>query len=758
MRWVARPSVDGDGPRSARPARAAMRTRRSPARLAALAGIAFASIGVSSTAFAQTTANWVAPVSDVWTADARWSNGTFPDNNGPNTFNANISVNGAAYTVTLDRNITLTGLNVDSIDGRLDLTSFTMTTQNLTIADSLVRASNAAGTIDISTTATLRGGTVQQVRNFISRGTLRIEDGGVDNDICDSDIRHRGNQGFWTGTRDLVIMDGSSFTIESGGRFEFQNAARIRREVAGGQVPVLRNEGTLVKSSAGVSFVEGARFQNTGSLTVSAGTLRSDTFDVPGNTLGAATYVISGGASLQLDGVTINTNSANVTLRDAGSTFAALANATTNSTTGRLSFQNGANFTTGGNFKNDGNLAVGAATIFAVPAGSTFLNVLPGFIGSTLVDGIFEVEGEIRADNLAGLANINTTITFNGTAATLADSAGNDQLPGVRTLGALADVTLTGGRDITTTGDFTVDNGGSFTVDDNSDFRVAPGFALTNFNNGDFTSGTFNVRGIVQADNLTVDTVRATSITLDNTGRFLDGDGNDSFASLADVQSNGRFTLANGRSLSLLQSLTLTGTAATVTVGNGAALCTLTIPQDLTVNAGTTLALDNGQINVAGTLTLNGSLRGNGLINGNIVADGVLSPGRSPGTLNITGDLALTTRGTLLFELGGTAPGLFDRVFLDGILTHDDDDDIAGKLSLEVLAGYIPQDGDTFILITFLERSGQFQFFENLRFGGGEFVVIEAPNSISVRYVAIPAPGAMVALGFAALIAARRRR
>lgn len=176
------------------------------------------------------------------------------------------------------------------------------------------------------------------------------------------------------------------------------------------------------------------------------------------------------------------------------------------------------------------------------------------------------------------------------------------------------------------------------------------------------------------------------------------------------------------------------------------------------MNSGTTLALDNGQIDVAGTLTLNGNLRGNGLINGNIVADGVLSPGRSPGTLNITGDLSLTTRGTLLFELGGTAQGLFDRIFLDGILTHDDDDDTAGKLSLEVLSGYTPQDGDTFMLITFLERTGQFQTFENLRFGGGEFIVIESATSIAVRYVAVPTPGAFASLALAGLALARRRR
>jgi hypothetical protein len=79
---------------------------------------------------------------------------------------------------------------------------------------------------------------------------------------------------------------------------------------------------------------------------------------------------------------------------------------------------------------------------------------------------------------------------------------------------------------------------------------------------------------------------------------------------------------------------------------------------------------------------------------------GTIAPGHSPGVMQVAGDLTLNS-GMLLIEVGGTEPGQFDRLEVDGVTT------LGGVLQVVAVdAGeglYVPQLGDQ---IPFLASAG----------------------------------------------------
>lgn len=90
-----------------------------------------------------------------------------------------------------------------------------------------------------------------------------------------------------------------------------------------------------------------------------------------------------------------------------------------------------------------------------------------------------------------------------------------------------------------------------------------------------------------------------------------------------------------------------------------------------------------------------GILSGTGQIIGDVViADGMLSPGASPGLLTIDGDLTLSPQGTLILEVGGDALGQFDQISILG------DIELAGNLIVRFLDGWKPTSGEPFPMLT----------------------------------------------------------
>lgn len=121
------------------------------------------------------------------------------------------------------------------------------------------------------------------------------------------------------------------------------------------------------------------------------------------------------------------------------------------------------------------------------------------------------------------------------------------------------------------------------------------------------------------------------------------------------------------------------------------------------VQASGTLQLNDGtvqtpQVSIAG----GGQLTGTGVITGNVVVgDGVaggtpavLSPGFSPGTIEIEGDLQLQTDSETVIEISGLAGNPHDTIIVSGDALLD------GTLQIDAIDGYVPQAGDEFTVLT----------------------------------------------------------
>lgn len=102
---------------------------------------------------------------------------------------------------------------------------------------------------------------------------------------------------------------------------------------------------------------------------------------------------------------------------------------------------------------------------------------------------------------------------------------------------------------------------------------------------------------------------------------------------------------------------------------------TLDIMSDVTFRQGSTVS--GGLLTVDGSLitpTLRvgqgGTLGGTGSVAAAVTVDGTLSPGNSPGTMTITGDVTLTATATTRIEIDGTGTGNgagnFDRIIVQG--------------------------------------------------------------------------------------------
>ena len=73
---------------------------------------------------------------------------------------------------------------------------------------------------------------------------------------------------------------------------------------------------------------------------------------------------------------------------------------------------------------------------------------------------------------------------------------------------------------------------------------------------------------------------------------------------------------------------------------------------------------------------------------------GDLRPGNSPAKVTYEGDLVLNPSTTLFAELGGTVAGSgYDQLSVNGLI------DLGGELQLQFINGFVPQGGQSFMLI-----------------------------------------------------------
>lgn len=415
------------------------------------------------------------------------------------------------------------------------------------------------------------------------------------------------NSAFGTGT----VFIGSAFPSPT------NSIPAIGTIVAGGGARTLSNEFLLVNGLA--------RFEGTNPITLSG------TVDLNGGAANNSWISVGTGTNLTVSGTVARGGLS----KDGPGT---LVLSGSNTYTGQTSIRNGVLSVS--NIGNGGT----AANLSAAPSGAGYLILSGNTVGTT---GTLRYTGAGETtDRLFSLAGTGGTIDASGSGALVFGNTGNIAIntppfnAGTSLTSTIGSAILPGIATLNTAG-----------------LVVGSTITSTNFPSG--TTVTEVGSNFVRLSNVaTASSAATTTFTLPTsfTTRPLNLTGsNTNLNTINSVIGNGSFAGLNvGVNKSGAGTWSLNG-ANTYTGGT-------------TINGGTLLANDSGPFVATasatgvGNVTVNsgGTLGGNGSVRGNVTVNsgGVLSPGNSPGTLSVFGDLNLATGASLLSEVkAGVGPG-----------------------------------------------------------------------------------------------------
>ncbi len=496
--------------------------------------------------------SWATAASGTWNGAANWTscNGAIP-NNGADTFNANITAAGAAYTVTLNTAATIGSLTLNSTDATLSHTAGTLT----------------AAAIDINNgTYNLAGGTIA--------GATIGGSGGVFRATANSTLSGA------TLSRSLDVGSPSS------------------------NIALTINGGLTLDQTAGEAlnvFSANNAFTTHDALRFNTGTLGGTGTVVltPGATMGLRLFVNNNQTLTIGAGVTVKTNSvaatnttntitsnANGTLINQGTLSSETAgrtltiNPTTFTNTGTVAAKNGAAVTLGGAWDNTaGTFSLDANANSTLNLGGSFTTNQIG----TLSRGVGGLNGQV---------NITGTLTNTGDTLLLDDTTGSLNLDGGTIVGGIIDTALGSASQLNVTASSTLSGGvtlasnlavGSLssgnvflTINGGLTLDQAAGEALTVFSQtGGFT---------------THDALRFNTGTLGGTGTVVLTPG----ANAVNLRMliNGGQTLTVGSGVTIKTNSVATNTTTGITSGGGGTL----------INQGTLSSESAGR-----TLTINPS-------------------------------------------------------------------------------------------------------------------------------------------------------
>ncbi len=238
-------------------------------------------------------------------------------------------------------------------------------------------ADAAGATLDFApgvadwTGGTISGGVLTNAGTLTLTGTAQHEFGGtVDN--TGTIVQQGGYLG----------LDGaaSGTVLNNSGLYDLQGDGVVTNNFQLGAL--FDNTGTLTRSAGtGTGSVDPNNFTNTGTVSAAAGTLDIATNgQLQNDTLTGGTWDASAGATLDLG--TITTNDATVTLNGAGSMVAGLSELTSNQ--GTLSIADGAALAITDNLANGGTLSVGPSSTVSI--GGDYSQAAGGTL-ATIIDG-----------------------------------------------------------------------------------------------------------------------------------------------------------------------------------------------------------------------------------------------------------------------------------------------------------------------------------------------------------------------------------
>jgi hypothetical protein len=261
----------------------------------------------------------------------------------------------------------------------------------------------------------------------------------------------------------------------------------------------------------------------------------------------------------------------------------------------------------------------------------------------------------------------------------------------VISLGALTTVTGTvdvSGNTLATTialGSLTTATG-SVTVDRNSSAMVIDLGSLTTATgsvdvSGNTSANTIDLGSLTTATGSIVVDSNSSAMVIDLGSLITAAGGVDVSANtLATTIALGSLTTATG-SIAITGNTgvtnialgSLTNVAGDITVTSNAPDATVVLSGSTTLGGGTntaTLTVDGTVVltNADGlTVDTNATLAGNATVDGSVTNNGTISPGSSPGRIDVAGALVLGSTSQLQMELGGYAPGTgFDFIGVNG--------------------------------------------------------------------------------------------
>ncbi len=518
----------------------------------------------------------------------------------------------------------------------------------------------------------------------------------------------------------LLMYGGSTLNNLAGAVYDIQgDGYGSLGNVISGDLPTdtINNAGLFRKSAGmGTAAVVGASFNNTGTVEVDSGTLAF----LSGGSSTSAHYEFSNGgrvnASLTWQGA--NTANGNGVLAVGGN----VATGTT-ATFASSQFTNGAALDVGTGAIGDLNVGSGAVLT---------LN-MTGSQRATMVGG--NLYGAGTTINLGNFAFMGGQL---GDASGTVVNQGNFQWTGGNVMG-------TGG--LTNQGSLTISGSGAQSIGAwYTGGFTAPG-VLTNAGTITHTAGSwFSMWGTSTLNNLA--------------GAVYDiqGDGGNGNAmaiwgdsGLGTINNAGLFRKSAGTGTALVYNVFFNNTG-TVEVDSG----TLSFG-NFTQTAGIT-DLKGGSLAFSSPAQiLGGQLLGSGTIGGSIVnIGGLLSPGHSAGSITINGNYTEGAAGALLIELAGLTSGQFDYLDVNGTAS------LGGTLDIAFLNGFHPAVGDTFHIMDFNSRTGDFDSIQVLGASGYQFLPEYTSGGLTLLTQAVPEPStivmAVVGLVCLLLLARRHRR
>ncbi|MCA9758898.1 MAG: FG-GAP repeat protein, partial [Candidatus Eisenbacteria bacterium] len=640
------------------------------------------------------------------------------------------------------------------------------------LSDSLVLETGAvlacAEALQVSGPMLWTGGTLQGAGTTTATGGLTIEGSGPKELRLEHTLENAG-PATWDGSGPIRMEAGTRLSNEIGGSFDLVGSGDIEWVTGGvGGPPLLVNDGVLSKTSStpitieadvesyGTLEVLGGRLNVTGDLTnFSPGTQR----------LNFGTFVVAD--TLEFPGADIRRNAANVTLD--GTTAAIVAPGDNPALT---SFEeNTGSFVANDvelvtpDFDNYGTISVGSGTTWTVDGatdlfrqfggttrieGGGLLNAVTididggdlngngaagGGFGSTLTNA-----GELRPGSSPGTLDILGIYIQNDESASYVCEVGgygrgtgydfvnvsegaelggrldfrlidpSGFIPAVGdTFTVLKAATITGAFDV-------VDSFGlqlrQETIGDSCNLIVED-VHLKRFVGGGstswFTPESWDPPGIPDQDS---DILLSGLVTIDQAGAEAD-------EIVVRAPNAGSAVLAiTGGSLTARSLRTESGDL--FLQGASAALRTET----LEVLSGATFFWGSGTIELLGpsghflyanspnsylSVGSGSHLVGSGMVTaGTVENGGSIRPGDAgqPGTLTIDGDFVQNAMGSLEVEMGGTSPEQYDRVVVTGGAS------LGGSLVSSLVGGFVPQPTDQFQVMTFANRSGEFDLVE----------------------------------------------